>query len=118
MSLLDRLAEGLRLPRVNEQVEGGQAASQLLPGLHAHEDRTRQVGLEFGTLWTVPDDHQPNAGQIGERAQIFDLFLGSQASHEAHHDLAVRGPRIVQRLITLVGAEQLGVDASSPNIHP
>jgi hypothetical protein len=55
---LNRLAEGLGFPRVDEDIERGECARQLIAMQHSREDGAREVLLEPRSLRSVTDDHQ------------------------------------------------------------
>ena len=115
--LLQRLAEGVGLAGVHEQVQARHVAREVLAPLEAGEVRAGQLPLELFAQRPGADDHEAGARQVREHPQVPDLLLVRQPPHEAHELLAVRGELGAQRLVPLGGMESAGVDAAAPQVH-
>jgi len=114
--LLQRLAERLALPRVHEDVEARDGLRQFSAGEVAEEHGIRQVPLHSRARGSVADDHDLDAGDVTQRAQILDLLLGGQTPDVADDDLAGCDPP-APRVAAALGREPLGVDAPAPHAY-
>ena len=88
--LLHGLAERLVLAGVHEHVEAGVRLREFVAAWNPRKVASGSSFSSAGAARAVADDHEPGAGQIGERAQVLDLLLGGEATDVADDRLAVR----------------------------
>ena len=114
--LLDRLAEGLELSGVHEDVERGHGPGQVLAALEAGEVRVRQPPAQSLLLRARADDHQPGVRQGVQAGQVLDLLLRCEPTDVADQ-LPVAADLLAPGLVSLGGIEAHGVHAPAPHVH-
>lgn len=114
---LDRLAEGLGLPGVDEDVQPSHQGRELGTAQETGEDGIRQHRLEPVGLRAVAGDHQPGVGEVCQHSQVVDLLLGSQPADVADDHLAVRGDLSTPVLVTVRRLEPLCVHTPAPTTN-
>src|SRR5699024_9595149 len=100
LGLLDRLAEGLELTGVAEDVEGRVGPPQLLAVQLPGEDGVRHRGPERGAVGPVAHDDQSEIpvrpGAVGQGPETLDVLLRGESPDEPDHRPALRRPPAVQ----------------------
>ncbi len=99
---------------VDEDVEGGVGAGELVAVQHAEEGRVGQQGPQPGLLRAAAHEHEPDSRETVDVGEQLELLLGRQPADVPDQRLAVRRELGVERLVALRGLEEHLVDPARP----